>query len=261
MVNYLDIIKTQIPSEQCIICSKFDDDVLKTAFDIMEEKKYKPFKVMVEESDYAEIIKNLSVINQKLFYINKTNKDEIFIVTEEYDPKYCFYINKCKITENVIKNIDIINISWENNNKLCYQKIMQDLLIKIKQKSKVEGMFFDAVCGIPRGGLVAATAISHMLNIPYIEWGVLKKTSRNEYIKILFVDDIVHSGDTFYKEIKSLMKENDRFVVLVKNELCPNLKELWESGMEVSKNAWVNFPWEKQLTLKEVEKIITRHVK
>ncbi|MDO8600201.1 MAG: hypothetical protein Q7R73_01100 [bacterium] len=96
---------------------------------------------------------------------------------------------------------------------------------------------FDAVYGIPRGGLVVAVLLSHRLGIPL----VLDAAGVNP--KTLVVDDISDSGRTlaaferglaFRPSVATLFyhKDTERIPEYALNE----------------KTAWVVFPWEQELS-------------
>jgi hypoxanthine phosphoribosyltransferase len=147
----------------------------------------------------------------------------------------------------------------------------------------VKEMRFDYLYGIPRGGLVPAVMLSHQTNIPLLldysyegicPEDILRNQSgekpyrdfpaRNhlDYSRILFVDDIIHSGETFrrYSQwIDPLEGYDHRFLSLVKNETY-NHEDIWRYGFDATKEDWVVFPWEKELESGQAQELIVQHI-
>ena len=89
---------------------------------------------------------------------------------------------------------------------------------------------FSGVYGIPRGGICLAVALSHKLNVQFIE-----KPLKNS----LIVDDVFETGITLskYKNI-----EGANFFVLVSKK-----KPIWWNTVVFSnKKEWIVFPWENK---------------
>ena len=88
-------------------------------------------------------------------------------------------------------------ISWERFDKGC-----DDIASRIK--SKIDGGWWriSNIYGVPRGGLVVAVKLSHLLNLPII-------TDKDKIIpsKTIIVDDIVDTAGTLTETVKAL-KEN-----------------------------------------------------
>lgn len=108
---------------------------------------------------------------------------------------------------------------------------------QIAEKIKKLGTI-NSVYGIPRGGLVLAVKLSHLLNLKLItnETGITEKT--------LVVDDIADTGNTLQKLLK-LYCEPKGFKPLIatlyyhqKTKITP---DVW---IFEKKNAWIVFPWE-----------------
>ena len=104
----------------------------------------------------------------------------------------------------------------------------------IANKCKNEN--FSGVYGVPRGGLCLAVALSHKLNIQFLD-----KPLKNS----LIVDDILETGLTLdsYRNIKGA----NFFVLFSKKE------PLWWNTVNLyKKKEWVFFPWEnKKNTINE----------
>lgn len=126
---------------------------------------------------------------------------------------------------------------------------------------------YDAIVGISRGGLVAATILSHMLStknkqLPVYSVSISsyrgKKRSRVStpvgYIpdarRILLVDDIVSSGKTMIAATKYIMQQkagasvSQRSLTLAAVYVISVEKDRCFYGMVVDDNAWVVFPYE-----------------
>ena len=91
------------------------------------------------------------------------------------------------------------------------------------KKLKLSGIY-----GVPRGGLCLAVALSHKLNIQFIE-----KPLQNS----LIVDDIFETGITLsnFKSIKGAS-----FFVLISKK-----QPTWWNTVNISnKKEWIVFPWE-----------------
>ena len=94
------------------------------------------------------------------------------------------------------------------------------------------------VYGVPRGGLCLAVAISHALQIPFLE---------TPQINSLVIDDVYQTGETLnqFRYIKGVIV----FVWLSKVE------PVWWNAIEVTeKNEWLVFPWENPLLASADEK-------
>jgi hypoxanthine phosphoribosyltransferase len=92
---------------------------------------------------------------------------------------------------------------------------------------------FNGVYGIPRGGLVLAVRLSHLLEIPLI-------LGRDDITKnTLIVDDIVDSGGTMERLLGSLGK-NFRIAVIYYDRGATIKPDFFVR----EKTKWVVFPWE-----------------
>ena len=86
-----------------------------------------------------------------------------------------------------------------------------------------------SICGIPRGGLVVAVRLSHMLDLPLI------LHSKEIQPHTLIVDDIADSGKTLRKYKNSLI------ATLYYNERSTVIPKFW---IFKKKDKWIVFPWE-----------------
>ena len=80
---------------------------------------------------------------------------------------------------------------------------------RLAQQIKHSGEDYECIVGIARGGLVPATVLSHQLNIPLLPlvWQTRETQIKQDLMevkriiqqggKILFVDDMIDSGQTF----------------------------------------------------------------
>jgi len=102
---------------------------------------------------------------------------------------------------------------------------------------KYEESGFDGVYGLPRGGLVFATMLSHRMNLP-----LLMAPTKH----CLIVDDICDSGESLVHYVKNSSNPEDKS----ENAICTMFSA--ESQTDVvpdfymlqSYGNWVVFPWE-----------------
>ena len=96
-------------------------------------------------------------------------------------------------------------------------------------KSLKESGVVTSIYGIPRGGLVVAIRLSHILDLPLI------LDSREIQSQTVVVDDIADSG-------KTLEKFKNRLVAtLYYNEKSSVTPKFW---IFKKKDRWIVFPWE-----------------
>lgn len=130
-------------------------------------------------------------------------------------------------------------------------------LLYINNKIYYSGWLPDVVVGIKRGGLVPAVAMSHLFQIPmhtitYQSREGEKNTcfvdllKLNYDLKILIVDDICDTGETF-KEIKNKTKnyKNIKFCSIYYNIRQGFEVDYFTRKIDREKNQdWIVFPWE-----------------
>ena len=101
---------------------------------------------------------------------------------------------------------------------------LADYIIDLKKRGDIKSIY-----GIPRGGLVVAVRLSHMLDLPMI----LNPLEIQPHT--LVVDDIADSG-------KTLKKFKGRVIAtLYYNEKSAVIPNYW---IFKKKHRWIDFPWE-----------------
>ena len=108
----------------------------------------------------------------------------------------------------------------------------QDFDRAVEQMAKTcIGLPINAICGIPRGGLVLAVALSHRLELPLLT---------QPQPGCLVVDDVYETGRTLapYRYLQGATL----LVWISKSE------PLWWQAVEVHPSAeWIVFPWENSV--------------
>lgn len=121
--------------------------------------------------------------------------------------------------------VNTLDMSWED-----FEYYVKTLANTIKRSHvKISNIY-----GVPRGGIVVAVRLSHLLDKPLI----VKWEDRNP--NTLIVDDCVDSGQTL---ASPACDGTWKIAVLL---YCPNssVRPNYFSGLK-SKTTWVIFPWEK----------------
>ncbi|NBP01009.1 MAG: hypothetical protein EBU90_12900 [Proteobacteria bacterium] len=140
-------------------------------------------------------------------------------------------------------------ITWRGIMSLC-TKIVKRL------KDKYPNVLDYEILGLSRGGLIPSVIISNMLNIRKVYSVGLKSyidqeksqvelyqvPNISEMPKILLIDDISDSGDSFL-HCKEMLVNKDVITVSLflkeKTKFVPDVV-----GRKVDNNNWVVFPWE-----------------
>lgn len=146
-----------------------------------------------------------------------------------------------------------VNNYKENNNKyyMSYKEYMKALIATEIFLDGYVNRKYDYIYGVPRGGLIPATYLSHKLEIPIIislDNNYIPK--RKGPISLLIVEDIIDSGETINKIIKKLdIKINegiiDRYDIVSIVTRAKN-KDIPIYTYRVQKNNdWIIFPYEK----------------
>ena len=157
--------------------------------------------------------------------------------------------------KRVTKKIHIERILWDSTDfRVSYQTIIETLAHDIQKAMDEESVSFDFICGIPRGGMIPAVSLAHILEIPIMEFC----DERIHVNNILFVDDIVHSGRTAVELPQNHSVLRYKTVSVVKNEIASD-DVIWKCGIEVGKNVWVKFPWESEITIQQAIKKMKAH--
>lgn len=128
-----------------------------------------------------------------------------------------------------------VKIYWEDYINDIYE------LAKTIKKSKIK---FKYVCGIPRGGLIPATIISHELKIDMITEGEIYEGFAPLRCKILFIDDICDSGKTISmcKSTDITLHYKPYTATIYKHKDSPVTPDFY-----VYENTkWLIFPYEKE---------------
>lgn len=110
----------------------------------------------------------------------------------------------------------------------------------LAKRIKKSGKKFTQIYGLPRGGLIPAVCLSHLLNLPLIL--DIKKVN----LGTLVVDDIVDTGGTFEKFFKILSLKKPFIASLYYNESSKIRPNIYVR----EKKKWVVFPWETEATSK-----------
>jgi hypoxanthine phosphoribosyltransferase len=105
----------------------------------------------------------------------------------------------------------------------------QDFDRALEQMAMIcDGLSISAICGIPRGGLVLAVALSHRLELP-----LLHKPQPD----CLLVDDVFETGRTL-----APFRDLEGATLLV---WISKAEPLWWQAVEVDPSPeWIVFPWE-----------------
>lgn len=131
-----------------------------------------------------------------------------------------------------------------NIEKLIWTDI-EILVEKIASNIQQKELKYDYIVGIPRGGLVPAVMISHILSIPMAELksvGSIDTAFYNFNRRFLIVDDIMDSGKT----LKNYSHLIDKCVLCCKMRV-PIQDRPTYYGAEISDDVWISFPWEKDI--------------
>jgi len=103
--------------------------------------------------------------------------------------------------------------------------------------NKLKDESFEAIYGIPRGGLIIAVMMSHKLDIPLIT----SLTNMSDK-KFLVVDDIADTGKTLEKWKNLEVCNNAKFATIDYHEQSVVEPDYWinEKG-----DKWIVYPWER----------------
>lgn len=110
-------------------------------------------------------------------------------------------------------------ITWEQ-----YHKDVKTLVRKIKYSKKK----FKHIYGIPRGGLVLAVHLSHLLNKPLV-------MNYKKYKQVLIVDDVSDTGHTLQP-----YKRTHWIATLYKKDHTKTEPTFFARVI----NKWIIYPWE-----------------
>jgi len=113
-------------------------------------------------------------------------------------------------------------MTWEQFDKACY-----------KLAEALKPLKFKNIYGIPRGGLIVAVRLSHLLNIPLILY--IKSSGQNT----LIVDDIADTGKTL-KPFKS----EGCYLCITTLYYHKQSVVVPDYYVHIKKDRWIVFPWE-----------------
>lgn len=157
------------------------------------------------------------------------------------------------------ENDKFLNVSWDEVEKMC----------KYLAKEILETFHVNAIVGIGRGGWVPARVLADLLNIKdlgsikvesYIGIESKKEPMITQDVSInlkdknvLLVDDVADSGESLILAKNYLLKKNPKklktavLYYKLKSKIIPDfyVKET---------DKWIIYPWEKQETMREIEK-------
>lgn len=114
----------------------------------------------------------------------------------------------------------IICLSWEE-----FEKAVHDIVNQIKQS----GTKISSIYGKPRGGLILAVRLSHLLGKPMISKPYFADDDT------LFVDDVVDTGGTFHMVQNNIASLYYNPHASFSPHFFSHIKP---------KDSWVVFPWE-----------------
>lgn len=125
-----------------------------------------------------------------------------------------------------------------------YLKDINDLARGIfKSKAMI-----DAVYGIPRGGLIPATILSHKLGLPLITKEQLDTWHMRIVGRVLIVDDVSDSGETLFNLLKETrLYGSDRVLTACAYFKTNTIVKPTFAMREYDKLTWLIYPYEKRL--------------
>jgi hypoxanthine phosphoribosyltransferase len=120
--------------------------------------------------------------------------------------------------------------------RLTWRKFDNDCL-KIADHVRGSGKKIDGIYGFPRGGLVLAVKLSHILEQPLV------LDEKKVGATTLVVDDIADSGKTLSNS--KAAKKAALVCTIYKHE---NTTFIPDFHVRVKKKQWILFPWETERT-------------
>ena len=103
---------------------------------------------------------------------------------------------------------------------------------------------FDAIYGLPRGGLPIAVSLSHLLDKPVVMSIEQFKLEFPKDRTLLIVDDIVDTGET----LKALTKNIDIRYLTASLYYKPLRSSFKPDYYLIETDAWEVFPWETEVS-------------
>jgi len=128
-----------------------------------------------------------------------------------------------KLEAEVIEDLNTYEImSWEKFEAGCCQ---------IVEQIKASGKEYKNVLGIPRGGLILAVRLSHLLSLPL----VFSPDSLDSLKGTLVCDDVSDTGET----LKDCLYDKVTLYIKPGTETMPEYYAF-------QTDKWIEFPWEKK---------------
>jgi hypoxanthine phosphoribosyltransferase len=157
------------------------------------------------------------------------------------------------------KKNKFLYISWNDLHDLCF---------KLSKKIEKKDLGVDRIVAITRGGLPVARIFSDFLKLPvslftisaYVGVNSKKKAKITEKLvadigdkKVLLLDEVVDTGDTFKVALKYLQKLGPK-----KIHTCTPCIKTWVKDKpdfcQVETDKWIIFPYEIRETVEELKK-------
>jgi hypoxanthine phosphoribosyltransferase len=132
----------------------------------------------------------------------------------------------------MIKLHSKIYLSWDD-----IKKVVEKIVKKIENLEKKPFYIY----GVPRGGLIPATWISHKTGIKYQQINSAQITKMADLSHILIIDDICDSGKTV-KEIRENYPKV-KVACLYYKETASETPDIYG---EIIGDEWIVFPWEEE---------------
>ena len=139
--------------------------------------------------------------------------------------------------------------SWEEMRKDCHALVREIVLDNFDP---------EVIVGLSRGGLTPGVMLSHWFKKPFksVKSALRDFPEWEDYLprptdkRVLIVDDICDSGETFHRMKKQIIKKaygvDVRFATLWWNYECDFEPTYYVREIaKDSTNTWINFPWEK----------------
>lgn len=126
---------------------------------------------------------------------------------------------------------EILKLTWDT-----FNHHVENIATKIQQSGK----HYDCIIGIPRGGLVPAVLLSHILDIPMASTNAIVEDDFSINHRALLVDDIADTGGT----LKRFPKYIDTATICCRMSL--ENKPTF-SSFGVNEGIWIMFPYERNI--------------
>lgn len=129
-----------------------------------------------------------------------------------------------------------------------FEAAINDLLISMLST----GYKPTVILGIQRGGLVAATYLSHRLNVPMqvLDLEVPFQRKNLDYSSVLLVDDICDTGETLVSAHLVLCEAKISAVSAVLVLKPQAVMKPHHHAVLHAESSWVVFPWEAPVSIK-----------